>query len=244
MTGLSNWLSRSVRINAFLALAGIGSRRAVENLVRNGQITVNGEVTRDLTVRIDPARDCVEYQGKPVRPLTFQYVMFHKPPGCACTRHDPHVARTIYDFLPTSLHHLVHAGRLDIDSEGLLLLSNDGQWVAQLTHPRHGITKRYEVEVEGRPDQTMIARTLRGIRSGDELLKVEKVVSGRQTSKTTILEVTLCEGRNREIRRIFGALRHPVVRLKRISVGGLALGALERGRWRYLASKEVSLTLR
>jgi 23S rRNA pseudouridine2605 synthase len=237
-------LSCSVRINAFLASAGIGSRRSVEALVREGQVTINGQVTRNLAARIDPDRDRVEYQGKTVQPLAFQYVLFHKPPGCACTRRDPHARQTIYDLLPPSLHHLVNAGRLDIDSEGMLLLSNDGQWVAQLTHPRHGIAKLYEVEVEGRPTMETLAQALHGIRSSDECLRIDTVESRRRTAKTTVLEVTLHEGRNREIRRIFGALHHPVIRLKRLSVGSLALGDLACGQWRHLTSQEAKSALK
>ena len=233
--------SRAIRINAFLASAGLGSRRSVEKLILEGKITVNGQVVRNLALRVDAQKDRVFCENKPVVPLEFQYVMFHKPRGCGCTRHDPHGAKTIYDVLPSQLRHLAHAGRLDVDSEGLLLLSNDGAWVAQITHPRHGVKKIYEVEVEGAPNKDSLSRALGGVQSGSELLKAESAEVMKCFRGKSWLKVSLAEGRNREIRRIFGALKHSVIRLKRVAIGNLGLGGLKTGGWRNLTPDEIRL---
>jgi 23S rRNA pseudouridine2605 synthase len=178
-----------------------------------------------------------------VSPLTFQYVIFNKPPGYACTRHDPHATKIIYDLLPKELHHLMHVGRLDIDSEGLLLLTNDGEWLNQVIHPRNQISKKYEVEVSGKPTREILASACKGIRSKGELLKIENARVVRVLGDSTLLEAELREGKNREIRRIFGTLGHEVLRLQRISIGNLELGDLKPGCWRELTPEERNRVL-
>lgn len=228
-----------IRINSFLAKAGLGSRRAVETHVLDGHVRVNGEVIRDLGRRVDPATDRVECLGRTIQPLPFQYIMLHKPTGYACTREDPHAKRTIYDLLPNDLSTMRYAGRLDLDSEGLLLLSNDGIWLEQITHPRHGVAKIYEVIVRGRPLPEIFAQAKAGIRSRGELLRVESMECISYNRDNSKLKIILKEGKNREIRRICLALGHPVRDLKRIAVGPLRLGNLASGSWRPLSPSEV-----
>ncbi|MDD2707679.1 MAG: pseudouridine synthase [Verrucomicrobiae bacterium] len=242
-------MSSPVRINAFLASAGLGSRRSVESLVREGRVTLNGTRVESLSVRVDPERDQVACDGRAVKTLVSRYVLFHKPAGCACTRHDPHIRKTIYDLLPAELHHLAYAGRLDADSEGLLLLSNDGDWLERLAHPRHGVRKTYHVLVKGRPSPEVLDKARKGVHSEGELLKPELVGVLEESSPAprkhvrgaeppVWLVVMLREGRKREIRRIFGALGHPVKRLCRVAVGKLELGGLPVGKWRDLTPVE------
>jgi len=228
-----------MRINAFLASAGLGSRRSVEKFILEDRVAVNGRIVRDLAFRVDPTVDQIICDGKLVRMRESRYVMFHKPRGCACTRYDPHAAKTIYDLLPSELHHLKYAGRLDVDSEGLLLLSNDGDWIQQITHPRHQIVKTYEVEVAGDPTEKTLEAARHGIQDDGEWLRVDSIQLLVQKVKSSLLRVTLREGKKREIRRIFGALHHPVRRLKRIAIGRLSLGALKSGEWRELNRKEI-----
>ncbi len=232
-----------VRLNVFLASAGFGSRRSVEELIFNNKVTVNGQAIQNLATRVDPQRDKVICNGKLVVPLNLRYVMLHKPIGYACTRRDPHAAKTIYDLLPLELHSLVYAGRLDVDSEGLLLLSNDGAWINQVTHPKYQTIKTYEVEVEGQPQKSVLETACRGIYSKGQRLKIASAQFLSKSQKSTRLQITLCEGKNRELRRILGALHHPVIRLQRIAIGNLKIGDLKICQWRDLNAKEIAQAL-
>lgn len=228
-----------MRINAFLARAGLGSRRSVEELVRSGCVSVNGKIVTDLSTRIDSSRDVVLCNRKRIEPEALHYVVLNKPRGYACTREDPHAPKTIYDLMPSEFRSLAYAGRLDIDSEGMVLLSNDGTWLQKLMHPRHEVLKFYRVEVEGSPTPETLETAQRGIKSRGENLKVDKVHIIKVGKNFSLLHVELRQGRNREIRRIFGSLKHEVIRLQRIGVGSLRLENLKPGRWRELDRKEV-----
>lgn len=229
---------RSVRINAYLAAAGLGSRRSVEDLIVRGKIIVNREVIRDLAFRVDPEKDVVVFKGKPLRPQLFRYILLNKPKGFACTKYDPHASRIIYDLLPRDLHHLVHVGRLDEDSEGLLLLTNDGQWVNKVLHPSNQVAKYYEVEVERRPSEREMENAVKGLRHKGELLKIESFKHLGENRRTSTWELVLKQGKKREIRRIFGCLGYEVVNLKRVAIGKLKLGNLATGKWRDLTDPE------
>lgn len=226
----------SPRINAFLASAGLGSRRSVEEFVREGRVTVNGEIIRNLAQRVDVANDRVVCDGREVRSARLRYVMLHKPRGYACTREDPHAKKTIYDLLPREFQNLAYAGRLDMESEGLLLLSNDGAWIQELTHPRHEVRKVYIVEVEGRVKGETLERVKQGVRSEDEWLKAESVEVLGSSPRVTRMKVVLKEGKNREIRRIFAVLGHRVLSLKREAMGKWRLGELRKGEWKELGA--------
>ncbi len=229
----------TIRLNVFLALAGLGSRRAVEKLILQGKVVVNGAIVRNLATRVDSQQDQVLCEDKPVRPHRFQYVMLNKPRGYTCTRRDPHAKKTIYELLPQTMKRLAYAGRLDMDSEGLVLLSNDGNWLNRLAHPRHAVSKVYEVEVKGFPTQRTLGKMCEGIRSKGEWLKADTVEILEKHTTSTYLRLTLSEGKNREIRRLLGGLHHPVLHLKRIAIGNLTLGSLKIGRWRELLSEEI-----
>ncbi|NUN93479.1 MAG: rRNA pseudouridine synthase [Verrucomicrobiae bacterium] len=240
----SPWEAReNPRINAFLAAAGLGSRRGVERLIAEGRVTLNGAVVRDLATRVHPAADRVECDGRPVVHAKRRYALVNKPAGYACTRNDPQARRTVYDLLPADLHTLAHAGRLDVESEGMLLLSDDGGWLHAVTHPRHGTRKEYEVVVRGIPNRETLARALRGVESRGETLRLESATLLATGAGRATLAVRLREGKNREIRRVFGALRHEVLRLVRVAIGGLPLGALKPGSWRWLAPEEIARCL-
>jgi 23S rRNA pseudouridine2605 synthase len=229
-----------IRLNAFLASAGLGSRRSVEVLIQQGKVSINGQIVRDLSTRVDPSNDQVSVSGRKVQPQPFRYVMLHKPPGFACTHDDVHATKTIYDLLPKDLSHLRYAGRLDVPSEGLLLLSNDGDWINRISHPSQGVIKVYEVHVKGSPSSEALEKAKRGIRSEGELLRVEAVRVLRQSPDHSFVRVELREGKKREIRRIFDVLGHRVLRLQRVSIGRLKLSGLRSGAWRELTHKEVA----
>jgi pseudouridine synthase len=230
-----------VRLNAFIARSGIASRREADRLIQQGRVSVNGEVVQAMGRRIDPAADRVEVDGRPVRAdIVPTYVMLHKPPGYLVTMKDPRQRPTITRLLPVRSLGVVPVGRLDFESEGLLLLTNDGELGHRLMHPRYEVRKKYRVRVRGQPPEAALRRLAHGI-----------VLDGRRTAPARIarlgggagaseMEVEIHEGRKREIRRMFAAVGHPVRSLKRIHFGNLSLGALRPGTWRHLKPKEVA----
>ncbi len=165
--------SSSLRLNAFLASAGLGSRRSVENLIREGRISINGKKVQDLATRVNPGQDQVSCDGKKIQSLKFEYVALNKPRGFACTRDDPFALKTIYDLLPRHFSHLTYAGRLDIESEGLVLLSNDGQWLQHISHPRYEVSKIYIALVSGKATQETLEAAKRGVNDEGEWLNVD-----------------------------------------------------------------------
>ncbi|MCX7914992.1 MAG: rRNA pseudouridine synthase [Verrucomicrobiae bacterium] len=232
-----------MRLQRFLAAAGLGSRRACEQLILDGAVSVNGVVVRTLGTRVDPARDCVSYQGKPVRLQPHVYVALHKPAGYLCSRHDPHHTRTVFDLLPPQFRSLHPVGRLDKDSEGLLLLTNDGAFSLRLTHPRYKIPKRYQVLVAGMVSEEALRQLEEGVLSEGERLKADRVRRRNWTGQSTELEIWLTQGRKRQIRRMLQAVGYRVIRLVRVGIGPLSLRDLEAGQWRFLSDEEVQQLL-
>lgn len=227
------------RLQKILAQAGLGSRRACEELIRQGRVTVNGIVAR-LGSSADPARDAIAVDGKPVQlPGSHTYILLHKPRGVVSTVRDTHGRRTVLDLVPASSR-LYPVGRLDLDSEGLMLLTDDGEVALRLTHPRYGQAKEYHVKVRGHPGKETLQRWCEGIViEGERTLPAEVTVLRREANSTW-LRVVLREGRKREIRRVAEALGHPVERLIRLRLGPLKLGNLKPGEWRPLTPGEIA----
>jgi 23S rRNA pseudouridine2605 synthase len=228
-----------VRLQKFLADCGVASRRASEELIRAGRVSVNGAVARELGSKVDPARDRVAVDDSPVRAQRKHYVALHKPRGYLCTRADPLRRQTVGDLLPREWQALHPVGRLDLDSEGLLFLTNDGAFTLRLTHPRYGVRKVYRVSVEGRVAPEQLASLTRGVLHDGERLTARRatVLSANNTSSQ--IELELAEGRNREVRRMMEVLGLVVTRLKRMSIGPIKLGELREGKWRTLTPAEV-----
>lgn len=233
----------AIRLQKILAEAGIASRRAAEGFIREGRVAVNGAKVTELGVRADPATDTITVDGQPVRPRRKLYVALNKPRGFLCTRQDTEGRRIAHDLLPPEWKNLVPVGRLDRDSEGLLLLTNDGDFCLRLTHPRYGIRKRYVAVVEGKLDESLLKPLTEGIRDAGELLKAERVRLLSANQSHSRVELDLSEGRNREVRRLLGSLGFPVVELRRTQIGPLRLGELPPGRWRVLSPAEVKSLL-
>ena len=228
-----------VRLQAYLARAGVASRRGGEDLIRAGRVTVNGRVA-ELGSKVDPSRDTVRVDHRPVRPLSTRWVALYKPRGYVTTRNDPEGRKTIYDLLPDDLHHLFHVGRLDRDSSGLLLLTNDGTTANRLTHPRYGTTKEYQADVEGHPQEEALEQLLEGVRLEDGIAQaIEVERRGQVDAGIYRLRIVLEEGRNREVRRMLEAIGHPVKRLFRRRFGPIGIEKLRPGRWRYLSPEEI-----
>lgn len=235
------------RLQKILARAGVASRRKVEDLIREGRVTVNGEVAT-LGQQADLERDAVKVDGKRIQPPPSQhrYVLIHKPSGCICSTSDPEGRPTVLDLLPPRLRgSLLPVGRLDYDSEGALLLTDDGELAHRVAHPSYGCVKTYEVKVRGEPKESSLDRLRGGIvldgkRTSPAL--VEPMIRSRgprDLAANSWWRVGLGEGRTRQIREMFRRIGHPVQRLRRIAVGPLGLSGLPRGTWRELDAEEV-----
>jgi 23S rRNA pseudouridine2605 synthase len=232
-------MSAPIRLQKFLAEAGVASRRAAEQIILAGRVSVNGEMVRLLGSKIDPAHDRVSVDGKPIRERRKLYIALHKPVGCVCSRKDELGRPTVYELLPREWQIANTVGRLDFDSEGLIFLTNDGEFALRLTHPRYGVRKKYLATVEGNLERDMLGKFVRGVFHAGEKLKAE---SARQISRD-VVELELSEGRNREVRRLFESQGLTVRRLQRTQIGKIKLGELKPGRWRTLTETEIKTLL-
>jgi len=235
-----------IRLQKILSAAGVASRRTAETLILQGRVSVNGRTVTELGTRADPSRDEIRVDGRRIRTaVRLRYLLLNKPKNYVSTRRDPQGRRTVMDLLKGVCEAVYPVGRLDYDSEGLLLLTNDGDLAAALTHPRHAVERVYRVEVRGVPDERAISALKRGIvLDGRRTLPATvRVIStpGRATGSrtTTVLRMTLREGRNRQIRRMCAAVGHPVVRLTRIRIGPIQDDRLRPGEMRDLTPAEV-----
>jgi len=229
-----------IRLQKFLAECGVASRRASEKLIEQGFVTVDGEVVTALGTRVDPARSRVTYEGNPVVLDEKVWMMLNKPTGVICTSEDPQGRETILDMLPSSSTRLYTVGRLDVMSEGLLLVSNDGELAHRLMHPRHHVEKKYQVWIDREFTTHEIEQMLKGLHSRGERLKVLRVEPlRRMMPHQSGYTFTLGEGRNRHIRRMMEVLGRKVVRLVRVSMGPLRLEKLRTGEHRNLDVWEV-----
>lgn len=230
------------RLQKILSQAGIASRRTSEQLMLEGRVTVNGAPVRELGTKADPQQDDIRVDGRRIKlPEHYRYVLLNKPTGYVTTRSDPQRRPTVMDLIGGVREYVYPVGRLDFDTEGLLLLTNDGDLAATLTHPRHGVERVYEVKVLGVPDTRDIERLSRGV-----------TIEGRRTQPAlvqlgpgrheghAVLRITITEGRNRQVRKMFDAIGHPVDYLRRISIGPLRDMKLRQGQWRDLTDAEVA----
>jgi 23S rRNA pseudouridine2605 synthase len=230
------------RLQKILSQAGIASRRASERLMLEGRVTVNGETIRELGTKADPAADDIRVDGRRIK-LTEQrrYLLLNKPKGYVTTRSDPQHRPTVMELLVGVREYVYPVGRLDFDSSGLLLLTNDGELAARLTHPRHEVPRVYDVRVAGVPDAHDIERIAKGVTIDGRRTETAHVrlAPGRHEGHAT-LRITISEGRNRQVRRMFEAVGHPVDELRRIAIGPLRDAKLREGQWRDLTESEVA----
>jgi 23S rRNA pseudouridine2605 synthase len=233
-------LATGERLQKVLARAGFGSRRTAEALIADGRVTVNGQVAR-LGRRVDPDHDAIAVDGvRAVVRADLVYYLLNKPPQVVTTAHDPQGRRTVLDLVPDEPR-VFPVGRLDYDTEGLLVLTNDGELANLLAHPRHGVDKEYLAEVEGSPSPAAIRSLREGVdlEDGRTAPAEARIVQVRGSAGTTAIEIVVHEGRNRIVRRMCEAIGHPVVRLVRTRIGSLADVRLAPGAWRPLAQDEV-----
>lgn len=240
-----------MRLNKYLAECGVCSRRKADELISSGKVSVNKKVVKELGATVDETKDVVFVDGRKVLPVThYEYVMFNKPKGCITSTSDEKGRKTVYDYFNDEFKakRLVPVGRLDYDSEGLLLFTNDGALIHKLTHPSSEIPKTYIVKIEGEIVESDLAILRKGVvvdgvRFGKSKVKVlgdEKIMTNDGERTLTRIEVIITEGKNREVRRMFEAVEKNVVFLKRVAIGDLRLGGLSRGGNRELNDFEVA----
>lgn len=231
-----------VRLQKYLADCGVASRRGSEEIIKSGRVAVGGETVTEMGVKVDEERDIVTVDGKRVRPLSkFVYIMLNKPAGFVTTVSDDKERDTVMDLVSDIQERIYPVGRLDYDTEGLLLMTNDGDLTYKITHPKNNIEKTYVAEVSGNIDMNTITRLRRGVViDGVRTSPAEVTVIGA-TQLGTKIEITIHEGRNRQVRKMFEAIGCTVKRLKRTREAGLTLGHLPLGKWRRLSESEVNM---
>ncbi|WP_027363399.1 pseudouridine synthase [Desulfotruncus alcoholivorax] len=229
------------RLQKFLARTGIASRRHSEEIIAQGRVRVNGKTVTVQGLKIDPFKDRIEVDGKPVgRPEKKIYIVLNKPPGYVTTVQDPRGRRKVTDLLKNVRQRVYPVGRLDYDTEGLLLLTNDGDLAYAMTHPSHEIPKTYRARVRGVPEDSKLKALARGVVLDDGPTAPARVRLLGVKGEDGLIEITIHEGRNRQVRRMCEHIGHPVISLRRVSIGPLTIGGLKPGEYRTLGFKEVS----
>jgi pseudouridine synthase len=239
------------RLQKILSAAGIASRRTAESLIAQGRVSVNGVTVTELGTKADPGADEIRVDGRRVKGVPHRrYILLYKPRGYITTRSDPGRRPTVIDLLTKGgvREYVYPVGRLDYDSEGLLLLTSDGEFAARLTHPRHGVEREYEVRVRGVPDAHDLDRLSRGIslegrRTAAATVELKKVIEAESGSQA-LLSFVIREGRNRQVRNMCDAIGHPVVRLRRVRIGPIADDHIRPGEFRDLSSREIAVLRR
>ncbi len=228
------------RLQKVLSRCGVASRRGAEQLIAEGRVTVNGVVVDTMGTRVDLSVDDVRFDDERIKPPPTQIVLvLNKPVGTLCSESDPEHRPLVHHLVPKELA-LRTVGRLDFNTEGVLLFTNDGDLSLRLTHPRFGVQRTYEVRVRGIPDEATLNRLVRGVELEDGPAQVESVEIMKRTDKNAWVRLTLTEGRNREVRRLMERVGHPVMRLRRSRFAGITAGQLKPGEWRQLTDDEVA----
>ncbi|MFD2672853.1 pseudouridine synthase [Marinicrinis sediminis] len=229
------------RLQKVLAHAGVASRRKCEELITAGKVEVNEEVVTELGVKVDPDVDEIKVNGRPIRKEEKVYILLNKPKAVISSVTDPAGRQVVTDYLKGIKQRVYPVGRLDYDTEGLLLLTNDGEFANMLLHPKHGIDKTYHATVKGIPHGNVLDKLRKGIKLEDGMTapaEVEYYDVNPEMNKS-VISVTIHEGRNRQVRRMFDAIHYPLSKLKRVKFGFLTLQGVRRGKFRYLTKSEV-----
>ncbi|HEY9772183.1 MAG TPA: pseudouridine synthase [Planktothrix sp.] len=227
------------RLNRAIAATGYCSRRKADELIAQGRVKVNDKLTTDFSFEVDPDLDDLQVDGQNISVKKFEYILMYKPPGIVTTCEDEYGRRNVIDLLPVEVRHVRPVGRLDLDSEGLLILTNDGELAQGLAHPSNHVFKRYEVTVSGDITSAALARMASGIELEEGKTLPAKVRLIKKAGRNSRFEISIREGRNRQIRRMCAALGYPVVRLVRVAIGALQLRQLKPGEWRRLTAEEL-----
>lgn len=232
------------RLQKVLASAGLGSRRQCEELITTGRVEVDRKVVTELGTRVDPIKQAIRVDGVALHAAKLEYLAVNKPSGVLCTNRDPSGRVRVIDLIDAKDARLFTIGRLDLHSEGLILVTNDGDLANKLTHPRYGVSKTYRVVVAGSPTRDVLDKLEQGVHLAEGFARAERMEIKSHHKESTVLEMVLREGKNREIRRLLARVGHKVLRLTRIAIGPVRLGTLPTGAVRRLTPMEVKLLRR
>jgi 23S rRNA pseudouridine2605 synthase len=229
------------RLQKVLAEAGIASRRKCEEIITAGRVQVNDKTVTTLGVKVDPAHDVIKVDGRPIGQQKKIVVLLHKPKGVITSVSDPGGRKVVTDFLPGIKERVYPVGRLDYDTEGLLLLTNDGELAQLLTHPKYHVPRTYHATVKGVPHGSLLDKLRQGVQLEDGVTSPADVeyLDINPEKNETVITITIYEGRNRQVRRMFEAIKHPVVKLKRVEFGPIRLNGVPRGKYRHLTQEEI-----
>lgn len=228
------------RLQKYMARCGVASRRHCEKIINQGRVEVNGEIVVEMGVKINPFMDVIRVDGRIILPEEERvYILLNKPSGYITSVTDPQGRPTVLDLIDKIDSRIYPVGRLDFESEGLLILTNDGQLAYHLTHPKYEVQKQYRVMVHGQPNDNDIKTLQRGIDIGGYITRPARVVRKEIISNNSVFKVVIGEGKNRQIRRMFEAIGHPVIELRRERLGNINLGSLKLGEWRHLSQQEL-----
>ncbi len=228
-----------LRLQVFLSRNGVCSRRQAMDIIKEGRVKFNGQICREPSAPVDSSRDHVFVDGKRVQVKRYDYVLLNKPAGYTTTKFDRHAQKTVLDLLPRKFRHLSSVGRLDRDTEGLLLLTNDGDAAYQLTHPKFNVDKTYFARVSGNLEMDKRKKVESGVVLDGKRTAPAKIKKVKPLKNVTELMITIHEGRKRQVRFMFSKVGHRVIYLKRLIQGPLVLGALKKGEWRLLNQQEI-----
>lgn len=229
-----------IRLQKYLADCQIASRRKSEEYILNGRVKVNGKVVSQLGTKINPKKDKVYFDDKPLKQVKkFTYIMLHKPEGCITTSYEQFNRKTVFDYIKGVDARLFPVGRLDYDTSGLLILTNDGDLAYKLTHPKHNVKKVYYAKIIGKPTKQQILKFEQGLQIDDYKTSPAKIQIHKSDGPFCFVNITISEGKNRQVRKMCQAIHHPVVSLKRIQIGNIQLGNLKKGQFRYLNKDEI-----
>lgn len=230
-----------LRLQKYMASCGVASRRKSEEYIQAGMVKVNGVVVTELGVKVDPAIDRVYFNDKLIEPETESvYILLNKPTGYITSVKDQFDRQTVIDLIQGVEARIYPVGRLDYDTSGLLILTNDGDLTNQITHPSHKVEKTYVAKVSGHLGKLELKKLQEGVDIGDYLTAPARAKILKQVGKNTLVELTIHEGKNRQVRRMFDAIDHPVITLDRVAIGRIKKGDLKVGSWRPLTEKEVA----
>lgn len=228
------------RLQKVLAHAGVASRRSCEELILSGKVKVDGKQVTELGVKVDRQKSVIEVEGKQITGKeNAKYILLYKPAGYVSTVHDPQKRRTVMDLISGVNERIYPVGRLDYDTSGLLIMTNDGQLTNELIHPSREVKKTYRIMVKGIPTGRSMGQLASGIMLEDGKTAPAEVKLKKIENGNALLDIAIHEGKNRQVRRMFEAVGHPVIWLKRIAFGSLEIGKMKPGEWRYLTSQEI-----
>jgi len=231
---------KKMRLQKYMAKSGVASRRKSEEIILAARVKVNDIVVKELGTKVDPKRDIIKVDGKTIRLEEKKvYIMLNKPKGYVTTLKDEHGEKIVLDLIQGIEERIFPIGRLDKDTTGLLLMTNDGDLAHKLTHPSNEVPKKYIALVEGVPNSKKLNRFRKGLRIDGRITSKAYIRILRKQKDSSVLEISIHEGRNRQVRKMCEYIRHPVIELKRIGIGDLRLGDLQLGEWRYLTEKEI-----